>query len=216
MGRVPTSEDDTGVPIGLRRTPKQARSRARVDAAINALVEMLGDRAGHSISAGDVAERISIPVGSLYEYFEDVASIADAAVARMLDRHDELLRALPTADISSVHEFIDVLFDAYLQLYSDQPAFITLRNSSLWNEQHRRWLSDRVEGFLAEVTSSLWQRRSLGEPAALDNRLSLVFSAADAMLQRIFRDGPAGDALLTADARVALKFMVDRLVASAD
>ena len=204
--------DDLGtVPIGLRRAPRQARSRARVDAAINALVEMIGERPAKGISAGDVAERIGIPVGSLYEYFEDVTSIADAAVARMLDRHDEILRDLPLASVSSIHEFVDVLFDAYLQVYSDQPAFITLRNSALWNEQHRRWLSDRVEGFLAEVTSTVWRASSLAEPASFDERLSLVFSAADAMLQRIFRDGPDAPEALVVDAKATLKFMVDRL-----
>jgi AcrR family transcriptional regulator len=209
-------DDDAVVPIGLRRAPKQARSRARVDAAINALVDMIGERPAKSISAGDVAERIGIPVGSLYEYFEDVNSIADAAVARMLDRHDEILRSLPLTTMSSVHEFVDVLFDAYLQLYADQPAFITLRNSTLWNEQHRRWLSDRVEGFLAEVTSTVWRQRSLAEPVSFDERLSLLFAAADAMLQRIFRDGPEAPEVLVADAKVALTFMVDRLAAPAD
>jgi AcrR family transcriptional regulator len=208
---VARSSSDKVAPIGLRRAPKQVRSWARVDAAIVALVGMIAERPARSITAGDVAERIGIPIGSLYEYFEDVNSIVDAAVGRMLDRHDEILRALPLSNISSVHEFVDVLFDTYLQLYADEPAFITLRNSTLWNEQHSRWLTDRVEGFLSELTSSVWRRGLLVKSNLFDERLGLVFSAADAMLQRVFRYGPEAPDVLVTDAKVSLRFMADRL-----
>lgn len=174
---------------------------------------MVGEQRDRSINAADVADRIGIPVGSLYEYFEDVPSIADAAVARMLDRHDELLRGLQLSADLTVHQFIDVMLDAYLRLYSEQPAFITLRNSSFWNEQHRRWLTERVEGFLADVTSTMFRQRSLEAGADLDRRFDLVFAASDAMLQQIFTDGPDADPVLVADARAAVKFMFDRIAA---
>lgn len=204
----------TDLPIGLRRAPKQARSRARVDAAITALVEMIGEDPGRAITAADVAARIDIPVGSLYEYFEDVPAIVDAAVARMLDRHDEVLRDLQVSPASTVHEFIDTLFDSYLLLYAEQPAFIVLRNSSYWNEQHRQWLSARVETFLADLTSTMWRELSLGGSADLDRRFSLIFSAADAMLQRILRESLKPDELLADDARATVKFMFDHVARS--
>lgn len=175
---------------------------------------MIGEDPGRTISATDVAARIDIPVGSLYEYFEDVPAIVDAAVARMLDRHDELLRHSPVPTASTVHEFIDVMFDAYLRLYTEQPAFVVVRNSPYWNEQHQRWLTDRVEEFLAEITSAMWRERSLGGSADLDRRFSLIFSAADAMLQRILREGLEPDALLAADARATVKFMFDHVARS--
>ena len=172
---------------------------------------MIGEDPDRAITAADVATRIGIPVGSLYEYFEDVPSIVDAAVARMLDRHDEMLREAAATAASTVHEFIDVMFDAYLLLYAEQPAFVIVRNSSYWNEQHRRWLDDRVESFLAEVTALMWRERSLGGDAALGRRFSLIFAAADAMLQRILRDGLEPDVILAADARVAVKSMFDHV-----
>ncbi|MEY4175018.1 MAG: hypothetical protein RI900_2183 [Actinomycetota bacterium] len=197
--------------IGLRRPPRQARSRARVDAAINALVELVGEGRGADLTTTDVAERAGIPIGSLYEYFEDLPSIVDAAVARMLDRHDEIVGERIAEPLADRHEFVDIMFDAYLQLYSEQPAFIALRNSQLWTPEHRGWLTSRVEVYLGRLAASA----GLGDALAGDDRptgqLSLLFAVGDAMLQRIFRDGPAGDAQLTDTSRTTLKFMIDAL-----
>jgi AcrR family transcriptional regulator len=202
---------DVAVPslVGLRREPKQERSRARVDAIVTAFVGLVGEGRASSITTTDVAERAGVPIGSLYEYFEDLPAIVDAAVARMLDRHDELVLALPSP--SSAHQFVDVLFDAYLVLYREQPGFVTLRNSTLFEDRHRQWLVDRVEGFLAQAGSTAAARGVLGRDLSADRRLVLVISVGDAMLQRIFRDDVDGDPVLIDESRVVLKFMVDRL-----
>jgi AcrR family transcriptional regulator len=214
LGRVtvlhPTAA--TGVPlVGLRREPKQDRSRARVDAIITALVELVGERVPSELTTTDVAERAGVPIGSLYEYFEDLPAIVDAAVARMLDRHDELLLDRDAPPPATAHEFVDVLFDAYLVLYAEQPGFVTLRNSTLFEPHHRQWLTERVEGFLDRAGTAAAARGVVGRDAGADARLGLLIVTGDAMLQRIFRDDPAGDPVLIAESRVVLKFMVDRL-----
>jgi AcrR family transcriptional regulator len=198
-------------PVGLRREPKQDRSRARVDAIITALVELVGERVPSELTTTDVAERAGVPIGSLYEYFEDLPSIVDAAVARMLDRHDELLLDRDAPPPATAHEFVDVLFDAYLVLYAEQPGFVTLRNSTLFEPHHRRWLTERVEGYLDQAGAAAMARGVLGREPATDVRLGLIIAAGDAMLQRVFRDDPAGDPVLIAESRVVLKFMADRL-----
>jgi AcrR family transcriptional regulator len=204
-----TTLPTTGRLVGLRREPKQGRSRARVDAIITALVELVGERIPSELTTTDVADRAGVPIGSLYEYFEDLPAIVDAAVARMLDRHDELLLAAPTPE--TAHEFVDVLFDAYLVLYAEQPGFVTLRNSTLFEPHHRQWLAERVEGFLDRAGTAAAARGVVGGEAGPDARLGLVIVTGDAMLQRIFRDDPTGDLVLIAESRVVLKFMVDRL-----
>lgn len=75
---MPSTTTTTG--IGLRRPPRQARSRARVDAIVNGLVELVHEGRGADLTTTEVAERAGIPIGSLYEYFEDLSSIVDAAV----------------------------------------------------------------------------------------------------------------------------------------
>jgi AcrR family transcriptional regulator len=197
--------------VGLRREPKQARSRARVDAIVTALVELVGERVASELTTTDVADRAGVPIGSLYEYFEDLPAIVDAAVARMLDRHDELLIDRDQPPPTSAHEFVDTLFDAYLVLYREQPGYVTLRNSTLFQEHHRQWFVERVEGFLDRVGAAAASRGVLGRNLSTDGRLGLVFSVGDALLQRIFREDPEGDPVLIAESRIVLRFMVDRL-----
>lgn len=197
--------------VGLRREPKQDRSRARVDAIIAALVELVGERVPSELTTTDVAERAGVPIGSLYEYFEDLPAIVDAAVARMLDRHDELLLDRDSPPPTTAHDFVDVLFDAYLVLYGEQPGFVTLRNSTLFEAYHREWLTERVEGFLDYAGAAAAARGVVGRDSAPDARIGLIITTGDALLQRVFRDDPAGDPLLIAESRVVLKFMVDRL-----
>lgn len=211
MSAVHATDAAPTAPVGLRRAPRQARSRARVDAMITALVELVGERVPSELTTADVADRAGVPIGSLYEYFEDLPAIVDAAVSRMLDRHDEIVLGRDAPAPATPHEFVDVLFDAYLELYAEQPGFLTLRNSTLFDAHHRQWLIDRVEGFLDEAGAAATERGLFGNGAQVDARLGLIIATADAMLQRIFRDDPVGDPVLIAESRTVLKFMVDRL-----
>jgi AcrR family transcriptional regulator len=182
-----------------------------VDAVINALVELVQEGGGADLTTTDVAERAGIPIGSLYEYFEDLSAIVDATVARMLDRHDEIVANRIAESPTDRHRFVDVLFDAYLQLYSEQPAFIAVRNSQFWTPEHRNWLTARVEGFLGGVAVAWGLADTLLTSERPGGQISLVFSVGDAMLQRIFREGPNGDTELEQAARRTLKFMVDNI-----
>jgi hypothetical protein len=129
----------------------------------------------------------------------------------MLDRHDELLAELGSTLPASAHEWIDVLFDAYVVLYREQPAFVTLRNSTLFDEHHRRWIVERVEGFFDRAGADAAARGVLGRDRETDERIGLLVSVGDAMLQRSFRNDSSGDPVLLAESRVVLKYMVDRL-----
>lgn len=198
--------------IGLRRVPRQARSRARVDTIITALVDLVGavDDPG-ALTTADVAARAGVPLGSLYEYFEDLGSIVDAAVARMLDRHDELLADV-TADVApDTDQLTDQLFDHYLVLYREQPEFVSLRNSVLFEPRHREWLSERVAAFVRRIVDVATENGVL--PAAPDTaeRLDLVFVIGDALVQEARRKD-ARDAQHTIDeGRMILRYAVDRI-----
>lgn len=200
--------------LGLRKEPKQARSRKRVDAAIAALLEMLTENPDSTPTLAEIAGRIQIPTGSLYEYFEDVSAIADAAVVTMLNRHDELLTQIPIESFSTTEELVNSLFDAYIRLYTEQRGFVMLRQSRLWNERHRQLLIERVEGFLLGASSSLWKKGPNPRASLPTDRLGLVFAAADAMLQKTIRSKRTARPQLAEDARAAVISMLHRIVSA--
>lgn len=76
---------------GVRRTPRQARSRALVERVVRAAARVFDERGYASATTNHVAEEAGISIGSLYQYF---ASKDDLLVA-LAERHvDEALPAV--------------------------------------------------------------------------------------------------------------------------
>ncbi|MFZ5671037.1 MAG: TetR/AcrR family transcriptional regulator [Pseudomonadota bacterium] len=63
-----------------RRSPRQARARATVDAVLEAATRIL--EAGQPFTTNHVAERAGVSVGTLYQYFPNKAAILEALGAR--------------------------------------------------------------------------------------------------------------------------------------
>lgn len=78
----------------MRKMPSQARSRATVDAIIEAGARVLGDRGWAGFTTNMVAAVAGISIGSLYQYFPDKLSLVEAVRRR---HFEEVLSVLRTA-----------------------------------------------------------------------------------------------------------------------
>lgn len=72
-------------PKKQRRAPKQARSKATVEAIVEATGQVLA-RDGTQATATGVAERAGVSVGSLYQYFPNKQVLIDTFLARRLEQ----------------------------------------------------------------------------------------------------------------------------------
>lgn len=201
--------------VGLRRVPQQARSRAKVEACIRALVTLVGRKIPSQITTADVAEEAGLPLGSLYEYFEDLNGIVDAAVWLMLERHDQLLDELmdgmPARLQETPHSLIDALFDTYLRLYREEPGFLALRHSTLFEQHHRRWTADRIERLVRRVVSAAVEAGVVTPREDLIGRTDLVVGVGEGILQAVFLRDPDGDPVVIAEGREILRFAANRI-----
>jgi AcrR family transcriptional regulator len=68
-----------------RRAPRQQRSRATVDALIEAGAHVLAARGWTRFTTNEVARVAGASIGSLYQYFPDKLALAEAIRARHLD-----------------------------------------------------------------------------------------------------------------------------------
>lgn len=202
------------MPVGLRRVPQQARSRAKVEACIRALVVLVGRKVPSQITTADVADEAGLPLGSLYEYFEDLSGVVDAAVWRMLERHDQLLEdileAMPER-VTTQHAVIDALYDTYIQLYREEPGFLALRHSTLFEQHHRQWTTERIERLVKRVLAAAVEAGVVTPRADLVNRVDLVLGVGDGILQAVFLRDPHGDETLISEGREILRFAADRI-----
>lgn len=163
------------------------------------------------LTTADVAARAGVPLGSLYEYFEDLPAIVDAAVARVLDRHDELLRDVLARPPRSVAQLVDVLFESYRRLYVEEYGFLALRNSTLFERRHREWLTDCVAAFVRKLGEQGVASGALAGRADLVERLDLLFALGDAVLQAGLRGGPPGDPAVFEEGRALLRYAARRV-----
>lgn len=83
-----------------RRTPKQERAQATVDAILQATAQLLvADGGVARLSTNRIAKRAGVSVGTLYQYFPDKEAIVQALGEQTLDRqfqlfHEDLMRVL--------------------------------------------------------------------------------------------------------------------------
>ena len=78
----------------MARKPKQQRSKATVDAIVQAALISIASHGPSAITARQIAEKAGIGVGSLYEYFEDKDAIIDAASKRFVSDTVDLIKPL--------------------------------------------------------------------------------------------------------------------------
>ena len=76
----------------MRKRPQQARSRATIDAILDAAAHILGERGWAGLTTNAVAEAAGASIGSLYQYFPDKLALIDAVRRRHFDDHRERLR----------------------------------------------------------------------------------------------------------------------------
>jgi AcrR family transcriptional regulator len=74
-----------------RKLPKQGRSRALVDAIVEATARVLLDKGYEGTSVAEVAEVAGVGIGSLYQYFPNKEALVVALIERQADAEAKFL-----------------------------------------------------------------------------------------------------------------------------
>lgn len=98
----------------MRKRPRQARSRATVEAIIQAGAQLLGARGWAGFTTNEVAEVAGVSIGSLYQYFPNKLALVDAIRRR---HFDEVLAVLDRATHG-----VEALIDGMIAIHTVDPA----------------------------------------------------------------------------------------------
>lgn len=135
-------------PSGLRREPRQRRSRERVERILTAAAELLVHGGPDALRPTHVAERAKVPVGSVYMYFDDRDGLLAVLVERYYARVQELLRTeLQEADdVEGLLAGIERATWSWYRLHGEEPSFTPLMMAILGNPVlQRRNLDDSLQ-----------------------------------------------------------------------
>jgi len=102
-----------------RRTPRQTRSEATVDAILEAAFQLLEQGGVEALTTNHIAERAGVSVGTLYQYFGGkqaiLAALAQRRAAAARDRIAEIVIAssVESPEIGAVRRIVRTLATAF-------------------------------------------------------------------------------------------------------
>lgn len=200
---------DTGPVAGiasLRRTPQQARSRARLVRVLEAAERVLVDEGVEALTTTRIAAEAGVSVGSIYQYLPDRGAIIEALAAGYFTKleaaMDDLVRS---ASAQRWEDPVGVLIDAYAEIYRTEHGFRALWFGSGLTEQtraadreHKRRMADGIRRILLALGLA-------EDDEALARSCHAAVLTADALAQEAFRRDTKGDAALLDEARIMLR-----------
>jgi AcrR family transcriptional regulator len=179
----------------LRRRPQQRRSQETVEAILDAASSLVASSGADALTTTAVADRAGIAVGSLYQYFDDVQSIADAIVERHLASFGRLVADTVAGEsFATADDAACALVGAVVGYYRSEPAFRAVWFSPTFGSRYRG-IRDSSEHRMVETMRSLLVSQGLldGDDPELDVSITVRWTVSDALLDLAFRLDPGGD-----------------------
>lgn len=175
-----------------RRRPRQERSRATVDAIVEAAAQIF-EREGLAATTNRIAERAGVSIGTLYQYFPN----KHALLAELAGRHIAAARARLDVEFDRIHQCepswedaVAALVTALVEAHGDRPRLHALMH------QHAPRLPAGVAALHAlqdrvvEQFAALLCARARGGPDPA-RTAALLVHAVDAQLHRVLLTGGA-------------------------
>lgn len=134
-----------------RNTPRQPRSRATVEAILDATIRILEQESWDAVGTTRVAEVAGVSVGTLYQYFSCREEVLNALQDREFERATTMMeRVLEDPGVSNVAVARSVIVEL-LRLYRAAPGL----HRVLAVEGLRIVPAERVQAFDARIISAI-------------------------------------------------------------
>ena len=179
-------------PLSPRKEPIQSRSRATVDAIVEAAARVFSERGYAGGSTNWIAERAGVSVGSLYEYFPNkdaiLVAVAERHVGRMIADLEKLLEDARTSD-ESLDDLLGRFVAAMLEVHERDPHLhhVVFAEAPHPPELHACVL--RLEETLAHLVEALLRERPEVRRPDVDAAAHLVVQTAEALTHRFVHQG---------------------------
>ncbi|MFF5845496.1 TetR family transcriptional regulator [Streptomyces massasporeus] len=195
----------------LRRAPVQRRSAERLTRILDACADLLDEVGYDALSTRAVAQRASVPIGSVYRFFGNKRQMADALAQRNLERYTVRVteRLGQTGENGGWRTAMDVVLDEYLEMKRTAPGFSLVDFGNQIPVGARAEPNHRVADRLTELLSGYLDR----EPDEDLRRVFLIaVETADTLVHLAFRVAPEGDERIIDEAREMLRAYLARVL----
>lgn len=104
------------------RKPRQKRSKARVDAILEASKQLIVEKGSAKLKIQEIAERAGVTAGSMYQYFPNKAAIIYALAEHYMEYVHHFIRAeleQPPETLEECIQTMNLLLDQFFKLYRE-------------------------------------------------------------------------------------------------
>lgn len=176
----------------MRKAPRQARSRATVDAIVGAGARVLGERGWAGFTTNEVADVAGVSIGSLYQYFPDKLALIDAIRQRHLDDVLAVVRELGSEGKPLVRR-VDDLVRGMIAAHSIHPALHRVLLDEVPSDAgarsaHRVFESEYLQRYRA-IVAALRSAGDVQADADHDMMVQVLSSAVEGVIHGAARRG---------------------------
>ena len=178
-----------------RRRPQQQRSRAKVDALLDAADALLAEAGASAVTTTAVTERAGVAVGTLYQYFADVDALLMAVGQRHASRIGARLAAeLRARTLTRKRDAANLALDTLIGYARETPAFQALWQSPLGRRAGSQGVSTAAEPLVLLVTNALvTQGLGASNDPDFELEIQIQWAVAEGLIRLAFRRDPQGD-----------------------
>lgn len=193
MARPPTPGSD-GRPARQRVVPVQARSRARIDAILDATAALLAREGAEAVTTSAIARAAGTTPATLYHYFENRLAVFAALARRTMAEVDAALTARLAALAQAGEIRSGELLASLHQAYRDAPGYVPVL-AALRAEPALQELVHESNTRMAVVIADLLAHRTRLASARADRVARILSDVCEQVVQA---------ALMTDDTEAAL------------
>lgn len=148
---------------GLRRQPKQARSRERVNKILDVAEAMFIAEGCNAVTTNAIAAQAEIPIGSLYQFFPDKTAILQALAARYTTLLNQQLLAIgPEVDALPLSDVLALVIDTNDQFFADYPGYQAIYMQMQETVPELAAIEEAADLELIDATANFLSQRSPG------------------------------------------------------
>lgn len=194
----------------LRRRPEQARSRARVQAILEAAQGLIAERGIDPVRMSDVAKAADMSVTALYRYFPHKAALVRELTLELYDRTHGWLTgfvesSLQTSEDAALGELILRGAREYLRVELEEPYRSGLRAATFADEALRRLDVEDTQRTARLVAGALAELSGTAPTLGLERTVFLFVTGLDAVVRvASLHEEPARTALVEDYVRLML------------
>jgi AcrR family transcriptional regulator len=194
MSTTPTSTN-------RRRIPQQERSKAKVNAILDAADAIIIADGVDALTTTVIANKAGIAVGSLYQYFDGVDDIIAALAERHAERFTtQLVEVLSAATLTRKSDAANAALDLVICYYRNEPTF-----RALWRgapQLHGAGFGDASAMIIELVVDTIvGQGLAERDDPTFQLEAQVQWSVAEALIGLAFERDPDGDVAVLAHLR---------------